>query len=520
MEGNGDEEKNTTPFINEKEKLSLQDVKTEQVPCCCSQRWILAYTAFFGFLMVYALRVNISVGIVCMVRTEVTNNTVADNLQNTSHAEETCILETSKITNDRAEFDWDKEIRSSILASFFYGYIVTQIPGGWLSDKFGGKRVFGISMAVSGAATILLPVCARTSVILVYVLRIIVGLGTGTVFPALQSMWGRWAPPLERSKLVSVGYMGTMFGTTLTFATSGVLCQYGFDNGWGSIFYITGGLTFIWVIAWFILTADTPAEHPRITEAEKNHIESSIEYDTHIRTGKAPWKDIVKSRALHACIVAHMCNNWQLYTLLTSLPAFMKSVLKFDIKSNGALSAVPYICQAVFAFVGGQLADILRAKKICSTTAARRIFELIAFFGTGGCLIITGFISCDDREYAVVCLALAVGFSGLVRAGHVVNHVDFAPKYAGIMFGITNTFATIPGMVAPIVAGALTPHDTQEEWRNVFYVCAGFTVVGAVVFGVFVSGEVQEWAKDKDDKPEDIEMRRRLSSSYVLPVHT
>lgn len=53
-----------------------------------------------------------------------------------------------------------------------------------------------------------------------------------------------------------------------------------------------------------------------------------------------------------------------------------------------------------------------------------------------------------------------------------------------------------------------------------FYVCAGFTVVGAVVFGVFVSGEVQEWAKDKDDKPEDIEMRRRLSSSYVLPVHT
>lgn len=53
---------------------------------------------------------------------------------------------------------------------------------------------------------------------------------------------------------------------------------------------------------------------------------------------------------------------------------------------------------------------------------------LLAFFGTGSCLIITGFISCDDREYAVACLALAVGFSGLVRAGHIVNHVDFAPK--------------------------------------------------------------------------------------------
>lgn len=504
------EEKTTSPFIESSENDQLK--VRENVPCCCSQRWILAYTAFFGFLLVYALRVNISVGIVCMVR--INDTSVSSSQQNNTDL--TCVLETTKKEYDRAEFDWDKDLRSTILASFFYGYIVTQIPAGWFSDKFGGKRVFGVSMAISGLATVLLPVCARTSVILVYVMRVIVGLGTGTVFPALQSMWGRWAPPLESSKLVSVGYMGTMFGTTITFATSGVLCQYGFDNGWGSIFYLTGGLTFIWVIAWFILTADTPAEHPRITEAEKNYIESTIEYDTHIRSGKAPWKEIIKSRALFACIVAHMCNNWQLYTLLTSLPTFMKAVLKFDIKSNGALSAVPYICQAFGAFAGGQLADILRSKGILSTTAARRLFELIAFFGTGGCLVITGFITCDNRQYAVVCLALAVGFSGLVRAGHIVNHVDFAPKYAGIMFGITNTFATIPGMIAPIVAGALTPNNTQEEWRNVFYVCAGFTVFGAIIFATFVSGEVQDWARDHDDPPKEEQIRR--ASSFVVSV--
>ncbi|OPL33396.1 sialin, partial [Mytilus galloprovincialis] len=450
------EEKTSSPFIE-----SSEIKERENVPCCCSQRWILAYTAFFGFLLVYALRVNISVGIVCMVRI---NDTSVSSSQNNTDL--TCVLETTKREYDRAEFDWDKNLRSTILASFFYGYIVTQIPAGWFSDKFGGKRVFGVSMAISGLATVLLPVCARTSVILVYVMRVIVGLGTGTVFPALQSMWGRWAPPLESSKLVSVGYMGTMFGTTITFATSGVLCQYGFDNGWGSIFYLTGGLTFIWVIAWFILTADTPAEHPRITEAEKNYIESSIEYDTHIR--------------------------------------------------NGALSAVPYICQAFGAFGGGQLADMLRSRGILSTTAARRLFELIAFFGTGGCLVITGFITCDDRQYAVVCLALAVGFSGLVRAGHIVNHVDFAPKYAGIMFGITNTFATIPGMIAPIVAGALTPNNTQEEWRNVFYVCAGFTVFGAIIFATFVSGEVQDWARDRNDPPKEEQMRR--ASSFIVPT--
>lgn len=64
-----------------------------------------------------------------------------------------------------------------------------------------------------------------------------------------------------------------------------------------------------------------------------------------------------------------------------------------------------------------------------------------------------------------------------------MNHNDFAPKYSGVLFGITNTFATIPGMIAPIVAGALTPNDTSEEWRNVFYVCAAFCILGTLVFG-------------------------------------
>lgn len=80
--------------------------------------------------------------------------------------------------SQKAEFDWDKSIRSSILASFFYGYLITQIPGGWLADRFGGRRVWGVCMAISALSTILLPVCARTNVILVYVLRAILGLAT------------------------------------------------------------------------------------------------------------------------------------------------------------------------------------------------------------------------------------------------------------------------------------------------------------------------------------------------------
>ncbi|VDI73245.1 MFS transporter, ACS family, solute carrier family 17 (sodium-dependent inorganic phosphate [Mytilus galloprovincialis] len=485
--------------ISMEKQVEKKDDDGKDVPSCCSQRWILAYTGFFGFVFVYALRVNFSVAIVCMVKS--LNSSSSNNISDINDTSSTCSGKAAEraVFNQHAEFEWEKQIQSTLLASFFYGYIVTQIPGGYLSDRFGGRRVFGTAMAVACICTLVMPACARVSVVLVYVLRVLLGLATGVSFPSMQSMWGRWAPPLERSRLVTVSYLGTMFGSVGTFASSGYLCEYGFDNGWGSIFYITGGLACIWVVVWFILVRDTPSDHPWISDAERDYINNSIEYDNTKRNMNIPWVEIAKSPAVMACITAHVCNNWINYTLLTSLPAFMKAVLKFNIKSNGLLSAVPYLCQAVSGFGVGQMADLIRSKQLLSTTGTRRLWNTIAFIGAGAFLIGTGFVSCDQRNIAVAFLSIAVMFTGFSRAGYVVNHVDFGPKYAGVLYGITNTFATVPGMVAPIVAGALTPNDTQEEWRNVFYVCAAFCVVGIVVFGLFSSGEIQEWAKDREE---------------------
>ncbi|XP_022337131.2 sialin-like [Crassostrea virginica] len=496
------------------------DEDEDQVPCCLSQRWKTAYVGFLGFICVYAVRVNLSVAIVCMVKSQ---NSTLGNADNDSFLiqGDPCTADAeSNSVYEHAEFDWSKTTQSTILASFFYGYIVTQIPAGWLADRFGGRRVFGIGMLIAAICTLVFPVCARTSVILVYALRVLLGLSTAVSFPAVQSLWGRWAPPLERSKLISFTYLGTMFGMVGTFSTSGLLCQYGFDNGWGSIFYITGGITFLWVCLWFYVTADTPNQHPRISEAERKYITSSIEYNTSIKTTKTPWKSIALSSVVWACLTAHVCNNWTNYTLLTSLPTFMKEVLKFNIQNNGALSAVPYICQAVSGFLAGQTADIIRSKRILNTTNTRKLYQVTAFIGAGALLVAVGYTTCDQRDTAVALLSLAVMFTGLCRAGYVVNHVDFAPRYAGVLYGITNTVATVPGMVAPIVAGALTPNKSQSEWRYVFFVCAGFDLFGAIVYGLFGSGTIQDWARDeveiqvkiKDEKEDPVD-----KAAAVLP---
>ncbi|XP_048250788.1 uncharacterized transporter slc-17.2-like [Haliotis rufescens] len=425
--------------------------------------------------MLYAARANLSVGIVCMVNDTDTNSTSS--------------------TAEHAEFNWSKGEQSGILSSFFYGYILTQIPAGILATRYGGKYVMFIGMLIGSIVTLLLPIGARTSIYLVYVLRVILGVCQGVLFPSLQYLWGRWAPPLERTKLTAVCYSGTQFGSIATFAISGFMCIYGFDNGWGSIFYVTGGISLLWCGLWYITVASTPAQHPRITKRERNYIITSIGEKQ--QTFSTPWAALLKSPALWACLTAQVCSNWITYTLLTNIPTFLKEVLDFNIAENGLLSSIPYVSQAVSGMLSGQVADYIRSRNCLSTTATRRIFQIIAFVGAGTCLIGTGFVNVENRYVAVVLLTIAMWFVGMASAGYIVNTVDFAPRYAGILFGICNAAGTVPGMVAPLLAGVLTPNKTQEEWRNVFYVCAGFCALGSLVFGTQARGELQPWAVDQ-----------------------
>ncbi|XP_059139528.1 sialin-like isoform X2 [Physella acuta] len=334
----------------------------------------------------------------------------------------------------------------------------------------------------------------------------------GASFPSMHTLMGRWAPPLERTKLTSFTYAGQHVGNIVTYILSGWLCVDGFDGGWPSIFYVTGGGCLVWVLLWFLVVADSPETHPTISKAEKDFIVRTRGRAEAQKEFNVPWLSMAKSKGLYVCLTAHVCNNWTHYTLLTSLPTFMKEVLKFDITQNGLLSSTPYMAMFFTSLASGQVADFLRSKYL-STTATRRLFQSVAFLGAGSCIVGVGFIGCEDRNYAVALLAIAVGFSGFCFSGYMVNQVDFAPRYAGVLYGITNMVATVPGIVAPMVVGALTPNKSQEEWRNVFYICGGLCLLGTLVFGAFAVGEEEEWAKLAPDTVVEVPGPDKLARS-------
>ncbi|WAR21583.1 SL172-like protein [Mya arenaria] len=276
------------------ERSDQYDVSTDEkgfdpdkVPWWTSSRLALAVLGFFGFLNVYALRVNMSVAVVCMVNhtaismKEMTTNS-SGNLSTTivaSSSSSHCGListgsenKTDSDADMDGEFVWDKKVQGIILGSFFWGYLFTQIPGGWLATKIGGKRVYGYCMLGATIATFLTPIGAQTHYIFLIALRVIVGFTSGVCYPSMHALWGNWAPPLERSKLVSFTYAGAQVGNVITFPLAGVLCKYGFAGGWPSIFYVLGIISSIWFVLWMIFVSDSPSEHKRISKEEKAYI--------------------------------------------------------------------------------------------------------------------------------------------------------------------------------------------------------------------------------------------------------
>ena len=363
-----------------------------------------------------------------------------------------------------------------------------------MAERIGGKILFGGGVLVTAGLTLLTPVAARWSVYMLIGLRVLEGIAQGIAFPSMHVLLSCWIPPMERTRAVTFVYAGTQIGTVIGMLLSGVLCDYGFAGGWPSVFYVFGVAGCAWSFAWFLLCHNSPSTHPRISVAERQYIEKSMQScETSVKP-PTPWIKIATSRPFWACAIAHFANNWCFYTMLTCLPKYMRDVMQFDMTQNGILSALPYIGTWFVMTGGGQLADFLRAPHRMQTTTVRKLFCAAGLLIPGTFLIAVGFLGCN-RILVVSSIIVSISSVGLAPSGITVNHLDLAPNYAGTLMGLTNTIATVPGILGPQVVGALTYHQsTRGQWQKVFYIAAVIYAFGTTIFVMFGSGKQQDWA--------------------------
>ncbi|XP_031786423.1 putative inorganic phosphate cotransporter [Nasonia vitripennis] len=173
------------------------------------------------------------------------------------------------------EFDWDSKTNSMILSSFFWGYIVTQLPSGYIANTRSAQKLLSCGVLVSSLLNLLIPVLAvRYGWTAVVCCRVATGLTQGCLFPCVQTLMSKWVPPAERARLGSFVMNAGTFGTVITMPLTGALCASRF--GWPSAFYIFGVCGIAWAVLFFYMGSDMPSEHPTICPNEMRYIDGSL----------------------------------------------------------------------------------------------------------------------------------------------------------------------------------------------------------------------------------------------------
>ncbi|GAB0202126.1 vesicular glutamate transporter 1 [Grus japonensis] len=434
---------------------------------CCGlpRRYGIAVLCAVGFCISFGIRCNLGVAVVSMV--------------NGAHGQ-------------HAQFNWDPETVGMIHGSFFWGYIVTQIPGGFIAQKFAANRVFGLAIVSTSLLNMLIPAAARTHVGCVIAVRV------------LQGLVEVRAGPQPRSLLAVETEGGSYAGAVVAMPLAGVLVQY---TGWSSVFYVYGSFGVCWYLFWVLVSYESPAQHPTISPEERKYIEESIgeSVGSNPLLLATPWRQFFTSMPVYAIIVANFCRSWTFYLLLISQPAYFEEVFGFEISKVGLLSALPHLVMTIVVPIGGQIADFLRSRGLMSTTNVRKMMNCGGFGMEATLLLVVGYSR--SRAVAISFLVLAVGFSGFAISGFNVNHLDIAPRYASVLMGLSNGVGTLSGMVCPLIVGALTRHKTREEWQWVFLIAALVHYGGVAFYGVFASGEPQRWAEPPREEAEPLAPR-------------
>ena len=379
------------------------------------------------------------------------------------------------------EFKWDLETQGIILSSFYVGYLIMQVMGGFLADRFGGKVVLGLGVLIWSFFTIATPWAAFSGMIGLLAARIGMGLGEAVTFPSVYSLITRWFPVHEKAKAVAFNASGIPIGTVFALVVTPIIVS---ELGWEWAFYLFGLVGVVWCAAWHLVVTNTPAEHPRIAAAEMQFIAANAPATGTVET--PPMRQFLRNKALWAIIVAHFCNNWTLYVILSWLPKFVNDGLGVAFASVGLIAMLPHLTSFLCLNIAGNIADRLIQRGL-SVTFVRKLMQSIGFGGLAICLLLITTVDDVWSAIGLLCLGKLFGAAGI--GGHSVNHMDIGPRYAGTLMGITNTFATLPGIVAVYITGYIL--QVSGSWDWVFISTAGVTLFGMVFYLIFGSGERQ-----------------------------
>ncbi|KAK9007841.1 hypothetical protein V6N11_074757 [Hibiscus sabdariffa] len=388
--------------------------------------------------------------------------------------------------------------KGTILSTFYYGYALSQVPGGWAAQKIGGRKVLLLSFVLWSSTCFLVPLDPNRVTILV-VARLLVGVAQGFIFPSIHTVLAQWVPPHERSRSVSLTTSGMYLGAAMGMLVLPSLVKF---KGPQSVFLAEAALGILWSLLWFEYATDPPrSEHPKAAAAGfgESLLPTDASPKTKLEKGgkttKIPWKKILFSKPVWAIVVNNFTFHYALYVLMNWLPTYFEQGLQLSLQEMGSSKMMPYLNMFVFSNIGGVVADHLITQRIMSVTKTRKFLNTIGFIVAALALMALPIFRTSSG--AILCSSVALGFLALGRAGFAVNHMDIAPRYAGIVMGVSNTAGTLAGIIGVDMTGRLleaakieySDLSSPESWRSVFSIPGLLCILSSFVFLLFSTGE-------------------------------
>lgn len=355
------------------------------------------------------------------------------------------------------------------LSAFAWAYALFEIPGGWLGDAMGPRKVL-MRVVVWWSFFTAATAWAWNFVSLV-VIRFLFGAGEAGCFPNLTKAFTVWLPKHERVRAQGIMWMSARWGGAFTPALVAWIISI---LDWRRSFEIFGIIGVVWAVFFYRWFRDNPGDHPQVNAAEMALLEGAEKNAS--GHGDVPWARMLASRAVWLLWLQYFFLSYGWYFYITWLPTYLQRVRGFDLKSSAILAGLPLFLGGIGCLVSGWLLPRL-ARRVGSDSTARR---LISSFGLAmAAILLVVSANTQDPLIAVFIMAMASFMNDLNMPASWGACMSIGGKYAGTLSGSMNMMGNAGGALCPI-AVAYILQWTGNNWAMAFYVSAAMYVAGVV----------------------------------------
>lgn len=381
-----------------------------------------------------------------------------------------------------------------VFSAFAWSYVIAQLPGGWLLDRFGSRMTYFFSILLWSIFTLLQGavgfLAGGAAVATLFLLRLLVGAAEAPSFPGNSRIAAAWFPSHERGLAAAIFNSAQYFATVLFAPIMGWLVH---NYGWQSAFVFMGAVGIVCAGFW-LKVIHGPKDHPGVSESELRYLEEggalvALDAGHGAATPKQveTWacvKELLGNRMLLGIYIGQYCITTLTYFFLTWFPVYLVQQRGMTILKAGFVASLPAICGFLGGIIGGWVSDRMSASGF-SLSASRKTPIVI------GMLMSMSMIACSyigDNTLVVIVMSLAFFGKGVGALGWAVVSDTSPREAAGLSGGLFNTFGNTAGITTPIVIGYIV-QATGSFAGALAFVSANAAM--AIVSYLVIVGEIQ-----------------------------